>query len=940
MFAKKTDLLLKPKKQLWLSTFIYAIIVAAIFFVPFIIKDRGYFIFYGDFNAQQIPFYQMCHDMVRSGNFGWNYYTDLGVNFIGSYSFYLLGSPFFWLTIPFPSFMVPYLMGPLLILKFGCAALTAYFFLRRFTKTPEAARLGGLLYAFCGFSIYNIFFNHFHEAIIVFPLLLLSLELFIVDKRRGPFAFIVFVCAFTNYFFFFGMVVFVIIYWFVRVLSRSWKMNIKELALLIFEAVIGLLCAGVLLYPSILAIIGNDRLTNFNYGWNNWIYYRKQIFYNVLEVFFFPPDCPARPVFFDYADVQWASLGGWLPVFSMVGFVAFWQSKKGHWLRRMLGICALFALVPILNSAFSMFNAAYYARWYFMPILLIVLMTVNVAENKEIKLWSAYRWVAGITFAATLIIGFSPNDYEDGKIGRLGLFTNGFRKIFFITCAIAIASLALLGLIIKLFRKDTKKFLRVSTAAVCIVTVIYSTFFIFTGKKYDYKQEIIIDHLIEGKVDLPGNPDSYRIDSFESVDNTGMYLGLQSINAFHSIVPPSITDFYTFVGENRGVGSRPETDNYAIRSLLSVKYFLNDSLLESFVDEDGKTKMPGYKYYKDQSGFYIYENENYIPMGFTYDYYMTRDQCKEYGVENRGSMMLKAILLDDKQAKKYGDIIDNIDEKYDSPFIVSDEDANEITNEDAKENDALKIEDSKESVENDTEEEIFDSQTVQELATEDVTIAEKICENTKQTVSFTPEIFAEDCKALKKNSCDNFSYNKNGFKAKYNAKKDNLIFFSVPYDEGWTATVNGKKAEIEKVNIGFMAVKVSSGENNIVFTYKTPGLMLGACISAGSFAVLIAYWIIASLIRKRNGINAASVGKSDIDFGYKDCEKESNIFDDLEIDFSVESDVNDGEKENEAPAENLPKKQRNNYENSVEGGFVINGDFLKNLPDFDADKKD
>ena len=144
-------------------------------FLPFIVVDGGRFLFYGDFNVQQVPFYRLAHDAVRSGNFGWNYQTDLGVNFIGSYSFYLLGSPFFWLTIPFPSEWVQYLMGPLLILKFACASLTGYIYIHRYTKNQESALIAGVLYAFSGFSVYNIFFNHFHEAIVFFPLLLAAL---------------------------------------------------------------------------------------------------------------------------------------------------------------------------------------------------------------------------------------------------------------------------------------------------------------------------------------------------------------------------------------------------------------------------------------------------------------------------------------------------------------------------------------------------------------------------------------------------------------------------------------------------------------------------------------------------------------------------------------------------------------------------------------------
>ena len=169
----------------WLLAFGIALLAAGIMFLPFIIYEKGNFFFFGDFNVQQIPFYRMAHDAVRSGEVLWNSYTDLGANFIASYSFYLLFSPFFWLTLPFPSEMVPYLMAPLLMLKTASMALTSYFYIRRFVRTDEYAIIGSLCYAFSGFATYNIFFNHFHEAMVFFPLLLIGVEELVQNRRRG-----------------------------------------------------------------------------------------------------------------------------------------------------------------------------------------------------------------------------------------------------------------------------------------------------------------------------------------------------------------------------------------------------------------------------------------------------------------------------------------------------------------------------------------------------------------------------------------------------------------------------------------------------------------------------------------------------------------------------------------------------------------------------------
>lgn len=777
---------LRPQKERWLSTFLIAFITAAVMFAPFIFLDRGYFTFYGDFNAQQIPFYKMCHDAVRSGSFGWNWSTDLGANFISSYSFYLLGSPFFWITVPFPSSWVAYFMGPLLILKFACAALTAYLYIRRFTRTPEAARLGGLLYAFCGFSVYNIFFNHFHEAIIIFPLLLLSFELLLTENRRGLFALCVFLSAGINYFFFYGMVIFTVIYFIIRWYSKAVKVKFSRLLLLMLEAVIGLAATSLILMPTIFAIITNGRISSVTSGWSAIMYGKEQIYLNIFECFFFPPDLPARPVFFPGAEVKWSSLGGWLPLFGMVGVFAYCGKNKGSWLKRIICTSIVFALFPILNSSFTAFNTSYYARWFFMPILMMCLATVMAIEDRELDFKSAVKWSAFITLCFVLVIGFFPQKKEGNLV--FGLYTESgssqmYLKRFWITCAIAIVALAITAFMVLVIKKRDKAFINLALSLVCVVSVIYGMVFIAGGRTHSYKQEqVVISSLIEGELDLPGNKDEYRIDTFESPDNVGMYLKYNSINTFHSIVPDSVTDFYKFIGENRTVASRPTTNVPAIRNLLSVRYLLNLEGEQAFVNEDGEAEMPGYTYLNTADNFKIYENQNYIPYGFTYDKYISETDCEIYDKENRSNIMLKAVVLSDADANKYSNILTKLD--------------------------------------------------------------------TEQTFEFNAEEMAADSAALSVTCADSFKTENNKFTAHIDSEKATLCFFSIPYEKGWTATVNGKKAEIIKANIGFMAVKIDSGESIIEFNYKTPGLNLGIKVSIAAAALFLIYLLICLLTRK------------------------------------------------------------------------------------------
>ena len=56
--------------------------------------------------------------------------------------------------------------------------------------------------------------------------------------------------------------------------------------------------SAFILLPAAMAIMGNSRLSEIMIGWGAWLYGKEQIYANVIQCFFFPPDLPARPVFF------------------------------------------------------------------------------------------------------------------------------------------------------------------------------------------------------------------------------------------------------------------------------------------------------------------------------------------------------------------------------------------------------------------------------------------------------------------------------------------------------------------------------------------------------------------------------------------------------------------------------------------------------------------
>lgn len=756
--------------------------MAILLFLPYVIYDGGYFIYYGDFNAQQIPFYRLAHEAVRSGNIGWSWTTDLGANFVGSYSFYLLGSPFFWLTLLFPSAAVPYLMAPLLALKIAFAGTAAYAYTRRFLR-PQLAVIAGVLYAFCGFSMFNIFFNHFHEAMIWLPLMLLGIEQYMQEGKRGLFALTVFASALSNYYFFIGQALFVMIYWVLRVLSGEWQQPVRRFFGLWWQALIGVAAAAVLLLPSFYAVIQNSRVETSLSGFGFLIYGTGQRLYDIIHSFFFPPELPARANFFPDANNKWASMSAWIPVFGFTGVFAYFQSRKHtDWLRRLLIVLFCCALIPGLNAAFQLFNQVYYARWYYMMVLVMILATLRCFEEEQTVDWKrAILWSAVVTVFFAVFIGLIPTSWTPDE--ETGKFTIGLEKEpawFWLYIGIAILCLALTRLFVQLWQRQSVS----SCIAVCVLLSLgFGWTYLTMGKCIaNYPSDYVTDKLIEHPgFTLPDSDEFSRIDIYEGMDNQGMYWNMPCIQAFHSIVPGSVMEFYNSIDVPRSVGSRPKAEVYSIRGLLSVRWLFdyaqnggdiqlyNKNEKEDFFIQDGQPAIDGFVYYDTQNGFHIYENENYIPMGFTYEGYITRTEYDELAARMRQQVLLKAL-------------------------IVEDEDVANIS-----------------------------------LPHLDV-----------DTMFFTAADYPADCRQLRNTAASAFTTDNDGFSATISLPEDNLVFFSVPYEEGWSATVNGQPAEIRKVNVGFMAVACPAGEDAVIrFDYKTPGLRTGVYISLGGLLLLV-----------------------------------------------------------------------------------------------------
>ena len=93
------------------------------------------------------------------------------------------------------------------------------------------------------------------------------------------------------------------------------------------------------------------------------------------------------------------------------------------------------------------------------------------------------------------------------------------------------------------------------------------------------------------------------------------------------------------------------------------------------------------------------------------------------------------------------------------------------------------------------------------------------------------------------------------------------MYTSIPYDEGWKITVDGKSTPAESIKAdavadgALIALRLNPGRHSISFCYATPGFISGVLISLAA-ALLLAG---ATVLRKKLKLSTRTFVPSDPD---------------------------------------------------------------------------
>jgi hypothetical protein len=569
--------------------------------------------------------------MFASGAPWWSWNTLWGDNFIGGYSYYAITSPFTWFICLFPRENILLVMIIALYLKFIAAGVTAYSFFKYVGFDKDKCVVGGLCYATSSFFITNLYYYHFCEPIIVFPLLLIAVEKVLHNDKYAVtlLALTSFLVVWINYYFALSSFLLGCFYFFARYISSysDLKTNRQHYAVIckaFFGVLIGCLLASVILYPTILHAGGSGR-SSIKMPTRHKIGIVISDILEFMRVLVMPRISEKEPD--SFLAVPHISKSIFIPVLGAISL--YWcilhvrnrsiMPKMG-WLSWLIIILSLICLTP-LNGIFTGFTQPAYCRWLYGLDMLMIYAFLLIVNNYKITrrhyhtyaIFSLTTIFIVKTFKAIVpLLHNGTPDYSYNHIEVicvilfiinlifLGLFvrTVNFKKLaLFVACA---GALNLAGAVQQQFHHNEM--------ATDFLKIIADKDLAYNEASFEFRTDFKTEYL--NTAILKNRP---SILSYHSISNKG-------IDSLLSLTSNDIVSPLKYINRNRST----------FDALMSVKEYVDyDEIAYRFHD----MALMDYSTVESIDTtelFTRYRFKYYIPMGFCYDSYVTHDELNEY----------------------------------------------------------------------------------------------------------------------------------------------------------------------------------------------------------------------------------------------------------------------------------------------------------------------
>ena len=104
---------------------------------------------------------------------------------------------------------------------------------------------------------------------------------------------------------------------------------------------------------------------------------------------------------------------------------------------------------------------------------------------------------------------------------------------------------------------------------------------------------------------------------------------------------------------------------------------------------------------------------------------------------------------------------------------------------------------------------------------------------------------------LKKDSFSISKFSENNIKGSVTVNDSKVLFCSIPFDEGWSAKLNGTDAKLYRVNAGLTGLLINKGKNDVELSFEPRLRSKGKLISIVSLLILFGLLVFTLFLRRK-----------------------------------------------------------------------------------------
>lgn len=816
---------------------------------------------------QYFPFFRVVREkLLEGGSFLYSWQNGMGTDFLSLISYYA-ASPLNWISAFFSEDSVRDAMTYILIAKIGfCGAFFSCFLRYTFKRKDFSICIFSAMFALCSYMLGYYWNVMWFDTIALFPLVMLGVVAICREKKWRTFTIALALSLISNYYVGYFTCIFTVFMFAAAVIiyAKGIKDFFVKLWIIARSSVLGIALGGFMLLPA---------------------YCGLQLTYSVNNTF--PEDVSYyeswTDIFANLISYSAPAMKEGLPNFScgMLAIVLFgvFLFSGGIKIREKISALLMLALIAVscnmnkLNYIWHGFHFTNMIPYRFAFIFSFVLVAAafrayDVILKNGVKIYQIFLMIMfpGAVFALNYYKAISGDDGTFTLTAPLKsslIICIAFILIFVAARVFPFKKPEVRNTVVSLFVGAAVISECFSNAAIGVKTVGTSDYVSYPSKNSE------VQRLLSDMRENETSP-FYRTEmtGTYTLNDSALY-GYNGISQFSSSANVSVTRFMRSLGlyaSEAGNRYYYRISTPVVNTLLGVKYIIS---------KDGHLNSGEYdlSQYGSDGTVYMYENNYPLSLGYMISEKAmiignkTTDNPFEYqnqiirlatGINKDcyTPQPVKLVKYDGMEVSKksYGRYtfskqtgaasstyyFDGIENSYLYGYAT-----NGSCEKISVRNDNVSVDS---NIAIDDYPIVFPAGNVQEGETAELEI---IAKTDVKSGTYNLMVYAMDCgvfeeaySKLADEQLEITEFADDEIKGKINALSDGIMLLSMPYEKGWTAYVDGEKAETCKVFGALTGVKVNAGEHDIRLVYVPEGFVPGVIASGASLVLcgVIAYF--------------------------------------------------------------------------------------------------